>query len=257
MKHIMVICHARTGATWLCQLFNTCPNVKHLWEPDFFLSSADFLNWNFKNAEEVENNVLSFKPHVDIKPYFPKTTIDTAVYKLITILGVISYNDFCRDRIKHREFKRIRKRLDAKVIHLIRHPVRWAASIQRWGPRDNKRMKQALKFYIRNNLAFYAAYCKKPWYVLIKHEDLLKEAEAEILRLFKFCSLKPTAQLYDYLKICHSKDSQGEVDLHETIMTKNTILNRWKAEYKDEEIIDYANRLTLKYWPKFYKPLLL
>lgn len=238
------------------QLFNTCPNVKYLWEPDLFLSGADFLKWNFNNTKEVERKILSFKAHVDIKPHFQKTKIDTAVYKLITILGVISYNDFCKDEIKHRRFKRIRKKLDAKVIHLIRHPVRWAASIQRWGPRDDVRMKQVLDFYIRNNLKFYNAYRKNDWYIFIKHEDLIEGTETEILRLFKFCNLVPSKQLYDYLEICHSKDIDEYVHNHETIMRKDTILNRWKAEYRNKEIIDYANKLTVKYWSKFYKPLL-
>lgn len=91
--------------------------------------------------------------------------------------------------------------------------------------------------------------------MLIKHEELLEDTECNTLKLFDFCNLKPSQQLYDYIKVCHTKDTEQHVHNHDTIVTKDTVLNRWKQQYKNKEIIDYANCLTGKYWQEFYRPL--
>lgn len=257
INHIIIACQARTGGTWFGKLFDTCPNVKYLWEPDKrnWHPYDCMWDWDFDNQSELNKSIFSFKPHVDIKPHFKKGEIDTALYKMMTILPVISHQDFCKGDIAHNEFEAIQKKLNAKVLHLIRHPVRWAASVQKWGPRNNEKMKQALEFYTSHNIKFYETYKEKVWYRLIKYDDMVLNTEKEILTIFNFCNLKPPPPLYKYLQQCHLRNSRGSPHLHKTIMKKETVLNGWKTLYKNNEIIDYANHLTAKHWSNFYEPL--
>ena len=148
----------------------------------------------------------------------------------------------------------LQEKLNAKIIHLIRHPVRWVASIQRWGPRSRSSMNLSLWIYIYANMAFHYSAHTQPWYYLVRHEDLVLNEHNDIEQLLNFCRLRPNEELYTFLTHCHKTDSYASPHLHETNMTKKTILDRWKKN-EDKRIIQYANKLTAQYWSSLYQPL--
>lgn len=257
-KHILIVGTARTGTTWLGKLLDTCRNVKYLWEPDHAHLRGDdvITRWNIDDPAELRKHVMEFKPHVPILPEFDKDEIDTVVSKMITVLGAVrtdSHGD--RDPWAAPFFEAFREKLDAKVLHIVRHPVRWAASIMRWGGRPLDKMLAILDYYTKVNMAFWARYKDESWYRLVLHDSLTEYTEEEITEIMKFCDLDGGKQLEQFLRKTHAQDTPVSPHKHATVMTKATVLNRWCHQRLGPEIVLAANQLARDKWAPHFCPL--
>lgn len=242
LRNILIIGHARTGGTWVGNLLNTAPNVKYLWEPNSLEHHRkdQMPAWDLNDPIAVWCRVYLFKPHVPIRPEFPKGEIDTAVYKLHTVLG-----DIARHPVKWNAalFERVRNALDAKVIHLVRHPTRWAASILRWGAKHLTLPSHEL--YARSNREFHDRYSGKDWYRLFRHEDLLASRDY-IDGLFGFSGLDQGQAFVEYQAEMHSEDRDIEPDHHSTVMKSSTVLDRWQS--MPPKAFEISERFTEEHW---------
>lgn len=242
LRHVFIVCHARTGGTWTGQLLNTCPNVKYLWEPNApqHHRADQMPAWDVTDWLHVWCRVQLFKTHIPIRPTFPKQQMDTAVYKLHTVLG-----DMTRPAVKWTPamFERIRKYLDAKVIHLVRHPTRWTASIIRWMPEYMN--AQAHDLYAEANRAFHDRYHSEPWYRLYRHDDLVT-TPGVIDGLFGFAELDQSEAFFQFQQQMHSKDVDHDDHDRNTIMTQRALLEKWRD--MPEKWIDLAEETTDKHW---------
>jgi len=257
-KHIFVVGTARTGTTWLGKLLDTCRNVKYLWEPDHVhLRRNDVITkWNLDDPVEFRRRIMGFEPHVPILPEFNKGEIDTVVSKLITVLGAVrtdGHGD--RDPWAVSFFKSFREKLDAKVLHIVRHPVRWAASVMRWGARPLDKMFGVLDYYTKVNMAFWERYKDEPWYRIMIHDRLTIDTEKELDGIMEFCGLEGGKQLEQFLQKTHSRDSTVSPHMHATVMRKATVLNRWRDQKLNIRIVRYANQLANDRWAPHFSAL--
>ncbi len=242
LKFILIFCHARTGGTWLGQLFDTCPNVKYLWEPDApqHHLSEHLPAWNLEDPVELWCRSYLFKNHLEIQPHFPKTAMDTAVIKEHTALG-----DMARHSVKWnwKLVEKIRAGLDARVIHLVRHPTRWTASMLRWmGPHMSYASQE---LYARRNREFYERYKGEPWYRLVRHEDLIRN-HSLILELLSFCGLEPSPALTEFLETMNCEDRDTSKKQRNTVMTVGTLMQRWRGMPVRD--IEQAEEFTAEHW---------
>jgi hypothetical protein len=206
-----------------------------------------FRQWEHGDPEKMRARIEDYVPHQPILPEFPKKRITTAVYKLCTVCGDVAFMvDEWSD-----EFLRIREKLDAKVIHLMRHPARWAASIARWTSRP---LRQCLQVYSEGNLAFLARCAGKPWYKAVKHEDATRMPRAVFADVFRFCNIVYGEEWARFLWKMHSKDHDTNPDRHSTIMTKDTVMRRWRDLDADDLLL--ANEMVTEYWSGIYERVL-
>ena len=239
-RHIMIMTYYRTGATWLMKLFDTSPHVKTLFEPD---EHAKFIKWPFDNKEELNKRILGYEDV--IKPNWTKNkrNIDTAVYKLDYVFnGRWDYSV-----LNNRGFEQNRKQLEAQVIHLVRNPIRWIASVCRYIDQDIY-MNDLIMFvrkYVERNQLFYNLYSKEKWYRLVHHDNLVKNTKKEIETLFHWVGIQATPKLHEFIKECHRKDTIKTVHDHNVIQTKNSVLNRWK-DVLQKPLIDESRQLIKK-----------
>ena len=243
MNHVFLICYPRTGGTWVGKIFDTLPNVKFLWEPDY----QNFQQWNFYNEQRLHERIIRFKPHVKMAIEFPKNgEIDTAVYKLS-----FPFQSIYTDNMQTVAFEHIRNKLNAKVVHLTRHPLRWAASIRRWrqGLEDTRftdgPLSNLMRWYVQKNEIFTRMYYDQDWYWPVSHERLMDNLENEVKGMFFHCGLKIGEQTRNFMNICHTfndEKSDEEIDRHKVIMKPDTVKNRWQEMSK--EVIKLGHRLA-------------
>ncbi len=247
MRHVFILATARTGGTWFGKVFDTGPHVKYLWEPDSHRRPMDerFRQWKHSDSEAMKNRIEWYEGHQTILPAFPKKTITTAVYKLYSVCADVAF--VVEEWMD--EFLEIREKLDAKVIHILRHPARWAASILRWGDRP---LKSSLELY-GNDRAFFDRCAGERWYKAIKHEDATMYPTAIFPILFSWCMITYTREFKDFCARMHVEDYKPKPDDHSTVMKKRTVLDRWRGLTPKQ--IALANDSVREYWTGIYEPL--
>lgn len=248
MRHVFIIATARTGGTWFGKVLDTGPYVKYLWEPDSHRRSMEerFRQWNHADPEDVRDRIEWYEGHQTILPVFPKKTITTAVYKLYSVCGDVAGEiEAWPD-----EFLEIREKLDAKVIHLVRHPARWAASVIRWGDQP---LDKSLEIYSRGNTDFWKECCGKRWYAVVKHEDATNYPGVIFPSMFRFAMISYTRAFHDFCREMHRADETPAAHRYSTIMKKRTVLDRWRG-LEDSDLV-LANEMVRKYWNGIYEPL--
>lgn len=249
LRHVMIVCHARTGGTWLGQVLNTDPGVKYLWEPNAYQQPVPnhIPNWRVEDDVEVWCRVYLFRPHLAILPEFAKGEMRTAVYKLHTVLG-----DVARPGVKWTRplFERIRYALDAQVIHLVRHPVRWAASMRRWMPSHLNDLTTSI--YTDGNAEFWEHYAYESWYRLVRHEDVVGN-RAALSELMEWCGLEATSSFDEFVGEMNAADIDTSKQQRTTVMTVDTLLNRWRE--LPEKILGQMQHVTARWKWAGYAPL--
>lgn len=251
MRHVLIVCSERTGGTWFGKLFDTCSNVKYLWEPDHkqFHPHDPMQSWDTSDGKTVEKAVWSFIPHCRIDPTFEKARVNTAVYKVCAAVNV-----FQEDWLDT-AFNRIRHDLDAKVIHLVRHPVRWAASVDRWSPMDDEKMRDAILRYTTRNLKFRADFWHEDWYRFLRHEDVLENPTHVMDTVFRFSGLARSEAFDRFVREMNSYDGPNDPHKHTVYALKSTALDRWKITYRNWPIVSYANGVVEGNWKGIYERL--
>lgn len=248
MRHVFILATARTGGTWFGKVLDTGPHVKYIWEPDSHRRPLGdrFRAWPFGDPEALRKVIENYRGHQVILPEFPKKRVTTAVYKLTTVCADVAFViDEWMD-----EFLEIREKLDAKVIHLMRHPARWAASILRWGDRP---LETSLRMYGERDRAFYDRCGGERWYKAIKHEDATVYPTVIFPSLFFWCMISYTREFHDFVGRMHAEDRDTKPDDHSTVMKKRTVLDRWRD--LNPEQLALANDSVREYWTDIYEPL--
>jgi hypothetical protein len=254
MKHVFIVCSPRTGGTWLGKLFDTSPGVKYLWEPNHGIHHAgdEMYTWRLDEPQHVRAKVEAFTPHVDIPPRFSKHAVECAVYKTS---GPLSEGNQALALELARRFFEMRRVLDAKVIHLVRHPVRWAASVARWSSRDNASMMESIREYTRMNIDFRNSHRNHEWYTMVRHENVIDDPVNKMQRLFDFVGVSRSIAFDEFIEEMHSYDGPDDPHCHTVYARKSTPLDRWKTSYKNWFIVRYANEVTRESWKGIYEPL--
>jgi hypothetical protein len=141
-----------------------------------------------------------------------------------------------------KQFEDIRGKLNAKVIHLVRHPVRWGASVIRWMKVHFSGM--TTEMYGRNNADFNQRYRGQDWYRLARHEDLVADPD-RVRDLLQWCGLEPGEAFDSYVEMMNRHDMDNDTSHRMTVMKSETLLNRWR-DLRPE----VAARLTksLRHW---------
>ena len=248
MRHVFILSTARTGGTWFGKVLDTGPHVKYIWEPDSHRRPIPgrFRQWPFDRPEALRKMIESYRAHQTILPQFPKKRVTTAVYKLTTVCADMAF--VVEEWMD--QFLEIREKLDAKVIHLLRHPARWAASVMRWGDRP---LETSLRIYGERNRAFFDRCTGARWYKPIKHEDATQYPKMMFPDIFFWCMISYTREFHDFVARMHAEDHKPEPDDHSTIMQKRTVLDRWRE--LSPENLTLANDAVRKYWDGIYEPL--
>lgn len=251
LRHIFIVAHARTGGTWLGKLFDVFPNVKYLWEPNAFQHPRPehMGNWDLDDPVSIWCRAYLFKNHIPILPVFEKSQMEIAVYKLHQVLGDIArHGTFWNWPM----FELIREKLQAQVIHLVRHPMRWSASVARWGPEHLT--LESHEIYALRNREFWDRYAGKPWYQMVRHEDLVESRE-RIRQLILGHGLVPSRRFEAFCEMTHSGDGDPDPHAHSIMMKPDTVLDRWKE--LPSRIQEVADRYTREAWAwAGYQPLL-
>lgn len=248
MRHVFILATARTGGTWFGKVMDSGPHVKYLWEPDSHRRAIPerFRQWPLDDPEELRKVIEEYKGHQTILPTFPKKRVTTALYKLYSVCVDVAFVvDEWMD-----QFLEIREKLDAKVIHLLRHPARWSASVLRWGDRP---LETSLRLYSERNRSFFDRCTGTNWYKAVKHEDATMYPKTVFSHLFFWCMISYTREFYDFLAEMHTRDHNPKPDDHSTIMKKRTVLDRWRE--LDPEQLALANEVVRKDWEGVYETL--
>ena len=250
LRHVLIVCHARTGGTWAGQLLNTSPHVKYLWEPNApqHHRKEQIPSWDIDDWVSVWSRVYLFKTHIPIRPEFEKFEMRTAVYKLHTVLG-----DMTRHAVRWNAalFEKVRSALDAKVVHLVRHPTRWAASILRWMHEFHS--VESHELYAESNCRFHDRYQAEPWYRFVRHEDLIDDPQ-QVLDLLGFCDVSTSPAFTEFVAGMHAEDRDFDDHSRDTTMTKSALADGWRN--MPGPAIELAERFTDARWGwAGYQPL--
>ncbi len=248
MRHVFILATARTGGTWFGKVLDTGPHVKYIWEPDSHRRPmlGRFRQWPHEDWRAMRRVIEDYRGHQAILPEFPKKCVTTAVYKMTTVCADVAFViDEWMD-----EFLEIREKLDAKVIHLLRHPARWAASVLRWGDRP---LETSLRMYGERDRAFHDRCTGARWYKAVKHEDATLYAKTVFSHIFFWCMISYTREFHNFITRMHDEDHKPKPDDHSTVMKKRTVLDRWRD--LNPEALALANDAVRKYWTGIYEPL--
>lgn len=262
MKHVILSTDVRVGGTWLGKLFDSHSNVRLLWEPDqhTFHCNDNWFTWPVDNVYVYTQKVLNFREHLKLLPTFTKSLVTHAVHKLVGPMGHVEWvppmseSSICRQRDA---FCRIATVLDPHIIHLLRHPVRWAASVLRWSvwPVTVEAFRTWLRRYTVDAEALAQQYSSNPKYRVVLFEDLVDSTVSLTQELMHWVGLDPRHADTAFWSSCHE---QTTADLnphsHSVFMKKSTVMNRWQC--LPDWLLNLANAVASDpFWSQFYKPL--
>ena len=259
MKHVIISCQPRTGATWLGKLFDSHPNVRFLWEPDKkdAHKNREWTTWPFSDSKELQKRIDTFQSHQSILPYFKKHSVTHVVYKLCSAMAEVEDMDEQVRAYQRRRFVEIVGLLDSKIIHLLRHPARAVVSAQRFNIwlHSKSSCKQWLDDYKREAKHLWSRYHKDSRYHLVLFEDLVRDTPNTIRTLMCQVGLNPEFADRDFWFKCHEVDAEEkDPHKHSVFMHKSTVMDRWRT--LPSWALDMANEaVSSSFLSKFYKPL--
>jgi hypothetical protein len=249
MQHVFLVATARTGGTWFGKVLDTSPMVQFLWEPDSSRRGLQerIRSWPWDDPAKLRRRILGYVPHQHILPNF-HTDEDprVAVYKLYSVCGDAAFilEEWVND------FLRLRHKLGAKVIHLVRHPARWAASVKRWGDRP---LGKSLEVYGRGNERLNMLCRGQPWYCVEQHETSSLFPRSVFPAVMAWLGLPLGSAFWHFVNEMHTEDRDPKPDRHSVVMEPRTVMDRWMGLTESE--LDMANESCRTFWDWFYKPL--
>lgn len=240
MDRIAIHSAPRSGSTWLGSIFDSQPEVLYKMQPLFSYAMKGRLS---PSSDEEEINLFftdlkrtsdDFMDQVEGKkkgiiPDFAKMTPRTIVYKEV--------------RYHHILENLLAKDSNIKVVGLIRNPLSvisswlkapkefkkelgWKPEEEwRFAPKKNlnkpeefngfEKWKELTKLFFQLNEKY------KDRFYLISYDDLLKNTQSEVTRLFEFCDLEVTQQTEQFINAASTRNNKDAYSVY-------------KVKYKDD-----------------------
>ena len=242
MKKLAIFGAPRSGTSLLGQLFNSSPNVAYRYQPLFSYAFKGRLSEQ-SSKDEIDafhNELLSTQDEFVLQVknvsgkenlVFPKSEITTLVWKEVRYMNLI---------------ENLLLNSDLKIIGLLRHP---GAVLQSWfkapkefnpdwnrmeewkhGNKKNQQKPEEFYGYERwKELFFMFSEFEKRFpekFTIVRYENLVRNTEKELQRLFTFGELNFDEQVKAFIK---SSTSSSDNDPYGVFKIK-TDLNDWKKE---------------------------
>ena len=260
LKHVLIVCHPRTGGTWFGGMWGAHPKCKFLWEPDLLPEhGADsFRLWRYNSPEVMRRLVTDFSPHCPTTmPEFPHDELTHACYKLITVNGMIGTGTGTPYlQWGDHEFGAMRAFLDAKVIHLVRHPLRWMVSAAKTAKQEPQALEMSVDTYCTTNAAFAEKYSMCQWYARVTHEELISGAGSVMRGLTAWAKLPWHQHIASFIVQTQRETRVLPTHEHSCYAQPEIPLEGWRQAGIPREALEYANRrLKTSIFSDWYDPL--
>lgn len=163
---ILIIGFQRSGTTLLRRIFQVHPDVQKMFHEKFLLKICS-------DKKTLENFLINF----DIDPIRDNWGEKVPFYPGARKIPAIKYCEMWKEYFGKQ----------AKIIHIVRHPIDVANSItEKYGTNFNR----GLTIYKNIMPAVVPNLLKDPSVLSIKYESLLLNPEAYVQKMYKFCGLR-------------------------------------------------------------------
>lgn len=242
MKPVAIFGVPRSGTSWLGQLFNSSPNVAYRYQPLFSYAFKDRLN-SKSTSEDIDifhNDLLATKDEfvLQVKTIsgkenlaFPKSEITSLVWKEVRYMNII---------------ENLLLNSDLKIVGLLRHPGAVLQSwfkvpkefnpdwnlMEEWKSGNKKNQQRAEEFYgyerWKEIFFMFNEFEKRfpEQFVIVRYEDLVRDTEKELQKLFTFCGIDFNEQVKAFVK---SSKSSSDNDPYGVFRIKKD-LSDWRNE---------------------------
>lgn len=260
MQKIAIFGVPRSGTSWIGQLFNSSENVVYRYQPIFSYSFPNKIDAS-SSSEEIkffhskllatDDPFVCQKLNVSGKktPEFPKGKLTHLVWKEVRYLEII---------------ENLIQNSETKIIGIIRHPC---GVIKSWvnAPKEFEESWNLIHEWRKaekKNLTIHDYYGFDKWIetsnnlielsnrysnkvILVSYEKLIQDTNKELKRLFKFCSIKFTNQVREFISDSSTTESDDPYD----IFRNNKKIDEWKKVLPTQiidEILKDENFLEVK-----------
>jgi len=248
LKEIIVIAGApRSGTSWLAQIIDSCPSVRHRFQPIF--------SYAFKNAVSLESTKDEFNQFFTGIYNSDDEFMCRTKEKNEGIYPTFSKNEspevlaFKNVRYHYLLEKMLKNFSNLKVVGIVRHPC---ATINSWittpreFPSDADPMKEWQYAECRNTgpeeywgfekwkeVSFLFLKLKEKFpdqFYLLRYNDLVDDSIETTKDLFKFLNLDYSNLTNDFLISCHEKHDENSY----SVFKDKSVKEKWKGELCEE-----------------------
>lgn len=240
----------RSGSSWLLSIFDSCVDTKCVYQPLFSYAFKNKINENsskrdfdefIEELKETKDDFCCMKTNYHTNDGKNKPLTFNKEENKYLIMKHVTHHYLIEKFI---EFNK-----NIKIIGLIRNPENVIESqmkakhenLEDWlNGTDKNTVKEnyfGFNKWLELNKYFMELKKKYPKNVyLINYEDLLKNTEIEIEKIFQFCGLELKKSTIDFINVSLSKNDEYD---YSVCRNKDTIINR-KCNI-DINIIKYIN----------------
>jgi hypothetical protein len=247
-KEIIVIAGApRSGTSWLAQIIDSCPNVRHRFQPIF--------SYAFKNAVNQDSTKDDFNQfftgiyNSDDEFMCRIKEIKEGIYPTFSKNESPKVLAFKNVRYHYLLEKMLQYFDNLKVVGIVRHPC---AVINSWittpreFPADDDPMKEWRYAECRNTgpeeywgfekwkeVSFLFLDLKEKFpeqFYLLKYSDLVDDSIKITKEMFKFLNLEYSDQTNDFLIASHEKHDENSY----SVFKDKSVKVKWKGELCEE-----------------------
>lgn len=235
---------ARSGTSWLGQIFNSSPEIIFKFQPLFAYEFKNRINED-STKKEFQN---LFKDMMKLESDFldQKDKLNSKDYPIFNKQKNISHLVFKENRYQNVIEPMMRKYENIKLVGIIRNPNGCLNSWMklpkefpvgsdplkewRYGDCKNKGNEDFFGFYKWKEVANLYLDLKDKWpdrVYVIAYEDLIKNTLDIVKEMFSFCDIEFTKQTEDFLLSCNKKHDESP---YSVFKDTNLVMNQWKDE---------------------------
>jgi len=241
-KAIFLMGMARSGTSWVGQIFDSCPDVRYRFQPMF---SYEFRGREFskKLLEEIYESKDAFVSQRNLAEFFG----DRSDY------AVFAKQDSPRFMVaKMIRFHHLAKHMmqEGKIVYLVRHPCgsinSWLRSpeskdcngSEEWRTGANKKASEKKKSGVKEYCGFddwkaltlkylrLSEQCPDRCRIL-SYEAMVDNTEQETQKLFDWCGIPFTSQTHEFISL--SKGSHSD-DPYAVQKDSKRVKNQWQSQ---------------------------
>lgn len=245
---------ARSGTSWLGQIFNSSPEIIFKFQPLFSYEFKNRINED-STKEEFEN---LFKDMISLESDFldQKDKLKSKDYPKFEKYNNINHLVFKENRYQNVIEPMMRKYENMKLIGIIRNPNACLNSWMklpkefppgydplkewRYGDCKNKGHEDFFGFYKWKEVSNLYLDLKDKWpnrVYLVRYEDLVNNSLEIAKNMFSFCDIQFTEQTKKFIISCNNKHSESP---YSVFKNSDLVINQWKREL-DPYIINEIN----------------
>lgn len=269
MKRIAIHSVPRSGSTWLGNIFNSHPDVNFNYQPLFSYTFKDFLNQK-SSTEDIDK---FFKQLPENNDPFIKQTEGIKREIIPNFNKNKNFTHICYKEVRYHHILKnlLDKAPDIKIIGLVRNPL---STISSWltAPKEFRgdlgwKIEEEWKYASKKNLnkpeefngyekwkevTLLFIQLKEQYpnqFYLLNYDDLLKDVNSTISKVFDFCDLKTSSQTYDFI---NPKVAINQQDAYSVFKTKKED-NEWKKNLPHFIIEEIKNDKEFQKLNKHFK----